>query len=108
MPLSLYLPSATYPSLREMAAVAARRSGNISRNLSVGSLSLGPPTLTAATTRPSWPNTGAPMVVADFTGVNRLTFPAAIGSYTEEQRQGLVDLIARYMINVASGGLLDQ
>jgi hypothetical protein len=54
------------------------------------------------------PATGGTIVAQDFTGANRLTFPAIIGTYTEEQRLGLMDLIARYMINVASGGALDQ
>ena len=54
------------------------------------------------------PNTGATIVAFDYTGASRLTFPNAVGGYTEAQREALMDLIARYMINIASGGALDQ
>ena len=54
------------------------------------------------------PATGLYIVTHDFTGANRLTFPGALASYTEEQRERIVDAIARVMISIASGGALDQ
>jgi hypothetical protein len=54
------------------------------------------------------PNTGLYIITHNFTGANRLTFPGALGAYTEAQRSGLVDLIARYMIETASGGALER
>jgi hypothetical protein len=47
--------------------------------------------------------TGLYVRLFDYTGANRLTFPNAIASYTDEERERLMRVIAMEMVLIASG-----
>ena len=54
------------------------------------------------------PNTGLYVALFDATGANRLTFPHDVVNWTDDQRNQFMDGVARLMMNIASGGLLDR
>lgn len=54
------------------------------------------------------PGTGALVVTHDFTGASRLTFPNDVRTWSDADRERLLDAIAMLMIDVASGGALGQ
>lgn len=49
------------------------------------------------------PATGLPRIVADFTGANAITFPGEMANRTPEERDFILTMIARLLIEMKGG-----
>jgi len=49
------------------------------------------------------PATGRPRIVADFTGANAITFPGELANRTAEEREAILLVISRMLIDMKAG-----